>query len=120
MPVASQQSCGARPFEKVIGTGEIVSCKGRPPVYCVDEIENGVVTGEVERPTRRGDDDRRTIPDQSQSEVSLTRDAVIMLRAVPLGRDVVHHSHTDVAHSVVASATCSATSAAGTPFAYCK
>ena len=33
-----------------------------------------------------------------------------MLRAVPLARDVEHHSHTDVAHSVVARATCSATS----------
>jgi hypothetical protein len=69
--VAGQQSCSARPLEKVVRAGEIVSCEARPPVDRIDEIDDGVVTGEVERPTRRGDDDRRTIPDQPQSEVSI-------------------------------------------------
>ena len=41
-----------------------------------------------------------------------------MLRAVPLALEVEHHSHTDVAHNVVANATWIATSAGGTPFAY--
>jgi hypothetical protein len=124
LPVTGQQSCGACPLEKVVSAGEVVSCEARPPVDRIDEIYDGMVTGEVEGPTRRDDDDRRTIPDQPKSEVSLEvlplRDAATMLRAVPLARDVVHHSHTDVAHSVVASATWRATRVAGTPFAYCK
>ena len=121
VPVARQQSGGARPLEQVVRAGEIVSGEVRPPVDRIDEIHDGVVTGEVEGPTRRGRDDRWTIPDQPQSEVSIClRDAATMLRAVPLARDVVHHSQTDVAHSVVASATWSATRVAGTPFAYCK
>ena len=132
LPVAGQQSCGARPLENVVSASEIVSGEARPPVDRIDEIDDCVVTCEVERPTRRGEGDRRTIPDERQSEVSIEpsmlavaaadvlRDAAIMLLAVPLAREVVHHSHTDVAHRVVASATWSATRTAGTPFAYCK
>jgi hypothetical protein len=75
LPVAVQQSCGARPLEHVVRGGEVVSSERRPSVDRVDEIDDGVVTGEVERPTRRDDDDRRTIPDQRMSEVSLDSSA---------------------------------------------
>lgn len=65
-----QQSCSARPQEEVVRAGEIVSREARPRVDRIDEIDDSVVTGEVERPTRRDRDDPRTIPDQCESQVS--------------------------------------------------
>ncbi|MEY2523169.1 MAG: hypothetical protein QOJ66_1734 [Ilumatobacteraceae bacterium] len=68
--VAAQQARRDRPLEHVVRRGKVVSSERRSPVDRVDEIDHGVVAGEVEGPTRRGDDDRRTIPDHQSSQVS--------------------------------------------------
>ena len=68
--VAAQQLRRDRPLEHVVHSGKVVSSERRSPVDRVDEIDDGVVAGEVERPARRDSNDRRTIPDYCKLEVS--------------------------------------------------
>ena len=68
--VAAQHLRRDRPLEHVVRSGKVVSSERWSPVDRVDEIDDGMVAGEVERPARRDGDDLRTIPDQRKSEVS--------------------------------------------------
>ncbi len=111
-----------RPFEHILRANEVVTGERGATVDRVDEVEGQMIGAEVEWSVKRAAGDCRNIPDRGFGQVFTPRgrDDAIMLLADPLALEVEHHSHTDVAHNVVASATCSATRDAGTPLAYCR
>jgi len=89
LSVAGQQSRRDRPLANVLRCGKVVASERRPPVDCVDEIDDRVVAGEVERSARRDGDDRRTIPDRYRSEVSSDVLALTVAPIAPVESTIV-------------------------------